>query len=263
MELSLDKIEFDEEIYPRKQISHTKVKEYLEDLKGGATFPPIEVQKVKYEDGEKIICLDGKHRLLAIEEFNKFVEENENDGWKPILEVKAKMWKDEALDREKDFEQLLKRAAVLNRKHGFRLSSRDLAKTVLTIIKLRPLEKLEGVVNELAEYFDLYPSSISQLETEEGKVSDVLAKRRLSRDIQIYRMYKLGWTQDEIGRIFNLSQPGISRRILQISKNEICNIQHQYFENKKSVEEIAQFHNMDVVTTWSMILEGKSGFGGY
>ena len=118
--------------------------------------------------------------------------------------------------------------------------------------------KADAIVNELAEYFGLYPSSISQLETEEGKVSDVLAKRRLSRDIQIYRMYKLGWKQDEIGRIFNSQQSGISKRIFQISKNEIRNIQHQYFENKKLVEEIAQFHNMDLITTWSIILDGKS-----
>ena len=116
------------------------------------------------------------------------------------------------------------KSAALNRKHGDRLSSSDLANQVLKIIKARKIEHLNGIVNKLAEEFGYSYPYISNLETEEGKVSDVLARMRLSRDIQIYRLLQLGWTQQEAGEVFGLAQPSIVRIITNIT-NYISNIQ--------------------------------------
>jgi DNA modification methylase len=248
--LRLNEIGFDGEIYPRKQVSRKTVESYVEALKGGAVFPPIEVQRLKYKDGvEKIICLDGRHRVLAIEEFNKI---NDNK----ITEVEANFWRDESLDRDENLEELMIRSAVLNLRHGDRLESSDLANVVLKIIKARPIEQLNGLVSELAKKFGYSHSTISRLETSEGKVSDVLARIRLSRDYQIYRLLELGWSQREVGEIFGLSQRAI-RKIGTNVQSNISSIQ-QLFNEGKSVEDVARFYNIDIVTAWSMILKGKS-----
>jgi hypothetical protein len=73
----LDEINLDEDIYPRKTFSHKTVEHYVEALKGGAVFPPIVVQKVRDNDGkEKLICIDGWHRVTAYREYYK----NDNNG---------------------------------------------------------------------------------------------------------------------------------------------------------------------------------------
>jgi len=252
MKIKIDEICFDEEIYPRQKISWKTVNAYVEALKGGAVFPPIEVQRLRYKNGEvKVVCLDGKHRILAITEFNKL-----RDGVQPIHEIEAKFWKDDILDRGENLEELRIRSAILNRRHGDRLTQSDLAAVVLRIIRARPIERLNGVVTELAKKLGYAHSYISSLETEEGKVSDILAKRRLSRDFKIWRLLQLGYTQSEAGAIFGLKQRSVS----DISENVssyIITIQQQFARNHKSVEEIAKFNNLDIITTWSMVLQGK------
>lgn len=261
--MKIDEIEFDEEIYPREQISHKIVESYVEALYGGATFPPIEMQCIMYEDDtERMICLDGRHRILAIEEFNrrikqqKIEDEEETREPQPILEIDASVWKDEVLDRKDNLEDLQIRSAVLNLKHGYRLRSSDLASVVLKIIKARPIERLNGVINELAHSFHRNPSSISWLETEEGKITDILSKIRLSRDVKIWRLLQLGWTQQEVGNVFGMTQVHAGE-IKENFKSKIISIQHQSFKDHKSIEEIARFNHLDELTAWAMILQGK------
>jgi hypothetical protein len=79
IKVRLDEINLDEDIYPRRTFSHKTVEHYVEALKGGAVFPPIVVQKVRDNDGngkEKLICIDGWHRVTAYREYYK----NDNNG---------------------------------------------------------------------------------------------------------------------------------------------------------------------------------------
>jgi len=257
MKISIKDIEFDDDIYPRRQISQKTVTSYVEALKGGATFPPIEIQQISVDDKEKIISLDGKHRCLAIDEFNKQAKDN---GLEPINEIEVTSWKNEILDKGQHLEELRVRSASLNLRHGDRLPTKDLANVVLKIIKARPIERLEGIVNWLAGEFGYNQSTVGQLETDEGKVTDVLSKRKLSRNYRIWKLIQLGWTQEEVGKLFfpDTKDPHapISKIVSNIDSN-ILHIQQQY-EQGKSVEEVAQFNNLDLITAWRMVLQGKS-----
>jgi hypothetical protein len=128
-------------------------------LKGGAVFPPIVVQKVKDNDGngkEKLICIDGWHRVTAYREYYK-----DNSNAKDATVVDAILWKDTILDKNEYLEELRIESARMNLKHGDRLSQEDLRYQLLKIVKERPIERLEGIVTELARAFNYDASYIS------------------------------------------------------------------------------------------------------
>jgi hypothetical protein len=56
-------------------------------LKGETVFPPIEVQTVSCGGAEKLVCLDGKHRILAIEQFNRELSQQKKEGKKETMIV--------------------------------------------------------------------------------------------------------------------------------------------------------------------------------
>jgi transcriptional regulator with XRE-family HTH domain len=248
MKVKLDSIVLDEDIYPRKNVSKKTIESYVEALKGGANFPPIEVQKVIVEENEKeiekLICLDGWHRVLAYKEYNKQVESEK------IREVDAFFWKSDALNKKEFLEELRVESARRNLTHGDRLGSEDLRFQLLRIVTERPVEKLNGIISELAETLGYDSSYISRL------IGEEVRKRRMSRDAQILRISLLGWTQNEIAKLFGLDQSSIAK-IMKNLTSQISNIQEQFYERHKPVEEIAEFYGLDSITVWAIVLQGK------
>ena len=263
VKIKLNKIIFDPQIYPRVHISNKTITEYMTALKGGTAFPPIEIQNVKYDGaGIKTVCLDGKHRVSAIEELNKEIEQQKAAGiennYQEIDEVEANWWKDGILDKGEHWEELFLRSMELNYAQGDRLSSRDFGYDVLQIINRRPIDRLFRVEKDIAEKFHKHKGYISRLETGEGTVSQVLAKKRISRDIMMYRLSLLGWTQEEIGEVYGFkSRSAVSENVGKL-QNQLSDIRNEYIKDIKKVEEIASFNNMDVATTWAIILESKT-----
>jgi len=269
MKVRLDEVSIDLDIYPRlverrgklvPRISQRTVESYVEALKGGAVFPPIEVQRIRVEEKgekvEKLICLDGWHRILAYRKYNKWVEDEkkekgeENVGLEEITEIEAIPWKDEVLDKKEHLEELRVESARRNLIHGDRLSSSDLRLQALRIVRERPIERLNGIVTELAKTFQRSVSYMSEL------IGEEVRRRRMSRDAQIYRISLLGWTQKEIGKLFGLAQRTISD-ISEKFATEVSAIQKLFYEKGKSVSEIAKFYNLDDITTWAIVLQGK------
>jgi len=268
MKVKLDEVSLDEDIYPRKdtRISKRTIESYVEALKGRAVFPPIEIQKIRIEeDGkkiEKLICLDGWHRILTYKEYNKLIEaekekkSEENVGSQTIIEVEAIPWKDwtkdskNVLDKKEHLEELRIESARRNLIHGDRLSSSDLQFQALRIVRERQIEKLNGIESELAKKFGYSISYMSEL------IGAEVRARKISRDAQIYHISLLGWTNIEIGKYFGLTE-GAVRDIRKNFDVEVSAIQDQY-KKRKSVEEIAKFYNLDDVTTWAIILQGKN-----
>ncbi len=251
MKVKLNEVSLDRDIYPRQNESPRTIASYVEALKGGARFPPIEVQRIIVDEygrkTERLICLDGWHRLLAYREYNKQVTEGK------ISEIEARCWKDEPLDKDEHLEELRIRSAQLNLKHGDRLSSSGLRFQLLRIVKDMPVERIKrgsGIVAELAEAFGYSPSYISSL------VGEELRRRRAKRDAEIYRLLLLGWTQEEIGDVFGLSRETV-KAIGRELTGQFTTIQQQ-FERGKSVEEIAEYNGLDDITTWAIVLQGKS-----
>ena len=270
MKVKIEGIEFDDDIYPRKYISHETIENYVEALHGGAIFPPIEVQKVQYLDGTiKLICLDGKHRFESFKEFNEKIKEIENLKNKgdlieatdiislsPIVEVEATIWQDTALEKNEHLEELQIRSAKLNLIHGDRLGNNDLANVVLKILKARPIEKITGFVKEMGKQFDLDSTTIGRLGSEDGTISEVVEKLRLGRDVKIWKLLLLGRTQKEAGDAFGLEQRSVGQ-IREKLQTQIISIQNSYYKDKKTIEQIKEFNHLDEITAWGIILKGK------
>lgn len=249
MRVAVDEIERDNDIYPRTRMSRKHIESYVEALKAGAIFPPIEIQKIriKKDDGSnevKTISLDGMHRLDAYREYNKLA------GVEPVKEIEAEFWKDEIIDKEKWLEELRIVSLQLNLKHGLRISEGDIQFQSLRIVDSRPLDSLKGIVSELAEKFGLTQGRLSQL------IGERVKKRRASRDSKIYALSLLGWTQQEIGDQFGLSRTAITTIVKNINSNK-TDIQRLFHEQNATIDQIFELYNYSPTVLWAIILEGK------
>lgn len=250
MRVKLDEVSLDEDIYPRRNISNKTIDSYVEALKGGAKFPPIEVQKIIAEENgkeiEKLICLDGWHRILAYKEYNK-----QTGSEAKIVEAEANPWRSGVLNKKEFLEELRVESTLRNLIHGDRLSPSDIQHQALKIARDRPIERLNGIITELAKKFGYSPSYMSEL------IGAEVRKRRMSRDAQIYRISLLGRTQQEMGELFGLTQQAIAKITTNFA-SEVSSIQNQFYEKHKSIEDTAKFYNLDDITVWAIVLQGKS-----
>jgi len=257
MRLKLEEIGFDDDISPRLPAEYT-VKKYVNLLHGGAHFPPIEVQRLRYEDGiEKIICINGRHRLEAYRVYNNELSQQKlTEKVLPIENVGVTFWKDDCISKEEYFEPLLIHAAKVNDEQGKTLSDTDLGSQILKILKNRKIDELKGFVTVMSNEFKRGKSTISEMDTSEGTVSQVLAKRRMSRDVLIYRLSLLGRSNVEIGETFNLGEHAI-REIRQKFGSEQMAIVEEYEKGIKTPEDIATYKSMDIATTWAVLLNNN------
>ena len=201
-------------------------------MKGGAVFPPIVVQKVKDNDGngkEKLIYIDGWHRVTAYREYYK---DKDNGNVKDVT-IDAILWKDTILDKNEYLEELRIESARMNLKQGDRLSQEDLRYQLLKIVKERPIERLEGIVTELARAFGYSVNYISEL------IGEEVRRRKVTRDAQILRLHLLGWKQEEIADVFGLDRSTVSKNVKKFT-SEVIHIQEQFYDKHKPVEEIAE-----------------------
>lgn len=241
MRMKLDEIGLDEDVYPRKQISHVTVKAYADALKAGATFPPILVQKVGAGGKNSAIVIDGFHRVEA------YKLHNGGEGVTPIEEVEVQFWRPEVLDKSEWLEALRIESALRNLKHGDRLKGSDLQFQALRIVADRPIEKLVGIVEELAGKFGVSKGWMSEL------IGAEVDRRKMSRDATVYRLGLLGWTQEEVGKVMGLTQQATSEITKRFGTELFC----KEYESGLAPETIASNHGLDQALAWAIVLEGK------
>lgn len=238
--IELSVLERDKDIYPRQQLSHKTIENYAEALRAGAAFPPIEIQRIQDNGAGRVIVLDGWHRLAAHEQVERET-------------IRARYWREEILNKEEDFEELLKASVKFNLTHGDRLTESDFETVALKILDRRSVDEVRGLKTDLADYFAITPAAVSQWE----EFSKEYNKKIASRDSLIYRLAQLGWTQQEIADVVGLSRQGVGENAKKLS-TKVSGIRHLYHDEQKSVDEIAEFERFDSVAVWSMTLEGEN-----
>jgi len=221
MNIKLDEIHLDEDIYPRMReekgklvpcTSKARINDFVEALRTGIKFPPILVQRLKYKDEEgneevKTTLIDGLHRVRAYESFNEWLEKEkkklerldkteENEGLEeflslsPIEEVECTYWKDEVLDRKEWLTQLQLESARRNAIHGLPLTREDMRRQARKICERNPDIKEQ----EIADILGVRRRTVSEW------VKDIKARQKAEREAVVYRLNLLGWTQEEMAK---------------------------------------------------------------
>jgi DNA modification methylase len=233
-EISIDKLEIDDRIYPRKRRSPKTIESYAESLKCGAKFPPILIQKVSDEGEKRTLILDGFHRTKAYEEFGK-------------EKVPYESWKSERIPFQENIHKLRVVSIKRNLTHGDRLSYSD--KKAMCKQMAEEDEDLNITQEEFSDIFKVSQKSISNW------IQNIRARQKGSRNNTIIRLSKLGWTQKAIGEKVDLDQTSVSR----IMKNSnFTKIHNSYFEDKKKISELVEFYGYDTQVIWSILLEEKT-----
>lgn len=235
--MKINMIEIDESIYPRKQLSQKRIESYQESLRAGAKFPPILIQKIIDDEGEKVITLDGAHRIVAYK----------NEKHK---EIDVTHWKDEVLDKRltEVLEQLRIVSTQKNLEHGVPLTEGDIEFQCIKIANARSIDKLKDLEGYLAKKFVLTQPRISQM------ISSILNKKRATRDSLIMRLRLLGWKQEIISGLCGINQ----ERVSQIIKNINSYKTNKKFEEGKTIEELATFYHFDQTLTWAIVLQDRT-----
>jgi len=230
--MRLDDIVKDPDIYPRPQISHQTVENYAGALKAGARFPPILVQRISDNGTEKTVVLDGFHRMEAYKKAE-------------LDEIGETSWRDGVLDKKEWLERLRIVSLQCNLTHGDRAGERDLQFQSLRIVAERPIDRLVGIVKELANEFGITEGYMSQL------IGPEVNRRRQSRDALAYRLHLLGWTEREIGKVVGV------KNAHDLLENFNAKLFLQEYQSGLTPEQIATNHNLDEALVWAILLEGK------
>jgi DNA-binding XRE family transcriptional regulator len=229
---------WDQFIYPRGSKSEKTINAYVEALEICAQFPPIKIQRVfNYAEGdqatEATIIIDGIHSWFAFKE-------------KGTKEIAAVEWKDKPLDYEKNKTALLLESAECNISHGDRLSPGDKKRIARDIASTD--SECTWTEEALAEKLGVIRQTVN------AWISDIRARQRADRDIIIIRLSRLGWTQDEIGKVVGMTRSRITQIVNNANFGEINNLLAQ----GRDMEYIARHYNMDLALVWALRLEGKT-----
>jgi len=85
-------------------------------------------------------------------------------------------------------------------------------------------------------------------------ISDIRARQKAGRNINIIRLSRLGWSQEQIAHVVGMSQNRISEIIGNANFSEIDNLLAQ----GRDMNYIADHYNIDLALAWTLRLEGKA-----
>ena len=78
----------------------------------------------------------------------------------------------------------------------------------------------------------------------EGKVGDVLRRRRQPRDMKIWGIIRLGWTKTKAGELFGLEHDAARNISKKVEENAPI-VRSQFYSKRKSLDKICSFTDID------------------
>jgi hypothetical protein len=223
IEIPISSIILDEDIYPRKGIDHKRVGMFAENIRDGFKFDPIEVEPVPDKPGWYRL-LDGAHRWSAYKLTGKLkvkVLVQELKGMDPLLYAAKKAIGPRQLTEE-EARDTGRRAYI----RSASLSSKDTGKAIGR-----------------------------SRQTVDDYIADLRAATRQDKDLKIFRMNRLGISQDRIANRLGVRQTLIHNHLskMPVLANRINADLSQGF----TVSQVAQKHGWTEPMVWSLALEEK------
>jgi plasmid maintenance system antidote protein VapI len=229
---------WDETIYPRSARKQQTIDAYGEALTAGATFPPITIQPVVNYPAPNtslseilLLILDGIHRWSVYKVLG-------------LTEIEAVIWQEQPLDYATCKDDMLLESARRNISHGDRLSQTDKRQVARDIVSRDPNYQLSE---------EMLAGSLGVTrQTVNNWIKDIRARQKASRDSTIHRLNRLGWTQQKIAQVLDISQARVSGII---NNANFCIIDNLIAQGRE-MPYIAGHLNMDLATAWAIKLMG-------
>lgn len=236
--ISIGDLNIDERVYPRKQKDHSNIEELVHKLEAGVELEPIVVQPVVEDGNEKIIILNGGHRIDAYRKYNQNNQDSHD-------EVPVEFWKsEEPVDLKEDMDEMLTYAHQINDKQGLNMRPMDTRHTARILKRRNP----EWTEQEIADKLSRDQSRISQL------IKDIVQEQRASEQQLIVNLRLMGWKQNKIAEYTEKSEGRVSQIFSNISTNKI----KDFYKNKgKSPEQLSEMFDISIPAVWHYILEGQ------
>ncbi len=238
--ISIEKVKEDKSIYPRSDWLPKTVERYADAMITGAKFPAIVLEK----ETNKLI--DGKHRLEA---YKKAIEKAKELN-------KTKKEDEELIDVEKfksipvEYHEVPKGmtikyyAATLSSRHGDRLNNKDLEALAREEFTNNP-----GInVKEWGKKLGVSQGTIYNW------ISDILNKAKADRRVKVWRLIKLGWSQEEVGLKLGISQTIVHDEIIGFSNFIKSNNLSENW-NAKGLQDGAEKIGIRETDIWAMVLD--------
>ena len=102
-----------------------------------------------------------------------------------------------------------------------------------------------------------FGSRDTRLGSEDGTISEVVEKLRLGRDVKIWKLLMLGYSNAKCGEIYGLDESTIRKDIREKLQTQFIPIQNSYYKDKKTIEQIKEFNHLDEITARGIVLKEK------
>lgn len=218
----ISSIILNEDIYPRKGIDQKRVGIFAENIRDGFKFDPIEVEHDPDRPG-KYRLLDGAHRWSAYRAVGESEPETvikDLKGADPLLYAAAKAIGPKQLTEE-EAKQTARRAYNKNSA----LTSSEIGKAI----------------GRSRQTVDSY-------------IADLRAVNHMGINIKIFRMNRLGISQDRIARRLGVDQKTIHNHLGKMP--ELAFLLNTDLAKGFTVAQVAEKHGWTEPMVWSLSLEG-------
>ena len=222
--IPISSIILDEEIYPRKGIDQKRVGMFAENIRDGFKFDPIEIEPHPDKPG-KYRLLDGVHRwsafkAMGVAEIDAIIIKD-LEGTDPLLYAAQKAIGPKQLT-EDEARDTARRAYTKNTS----LRSADIGKAI----------------GRSRQTVDVY-------------IADLRAVTQLGLDIKIFRMDRLGISQERIAKRLGFPQKTISNHLAKMPA--LANVLNTDLARGFTVAQVAEKHGWAEPMVWSLALDGK------